>query len=155
MYDKRAAASSDALLRRRLLYVGGCVVLALLVGVRLAARSRDEAFVLTVERMGQIEEALDRYAIDNGGIIPTTIQGLRGLLQAPKAPPAPRNWRGPYLSSHKIIFDGWGRKLHYVAPGGGNPQRPYDLWSLGRDNVEGGSGADADVRFWEPETLTQ
>lgn len=138
---------------RRLAYLGLCVLLAFLVVARLSVRDRTDARAMTIERMGLIRDALDRYAVDNGGMLPTTDQGLRALLTRPTQPPLPRNWCGPYLDDHNIIFDGWGRKLNYVMPGGGPEPRPYDLWSLGADNAEGGSGAAADIKSWEPETL--
>lgn len=138
---------------RRLAYMGLCALLVLVGVSRLAARGRADAPALTVERMALINDALDRYAVDNGGAIPTTSQGLRALVSLPTEPPLPRNWCGPYLDDHNVIFDGWGRKFNYVAPGGGPEPRPYDLWSLGADNAEGGGGAAADIKSWEPESL--
>lgn len=138
---------------RRLGYLALCVLLVFVAGSRLAARGRAEAPALTIERMALIHDALDRYAVDNGGMIPSTSQGLRALLSLPAEQPLPRNWCGPYLEDHNVIFDGWGRKFNYVAPGGGPEPRPYDLWSLGADNAEGGGGAAADIKSWEPETL--
>jgi general secretion pathway protein G len=154
MYAEEVAYPSRARVRRRIWLLLLCVALVFAVTSRLAARNRRESRDLTRGRMAEIEKALDRYAIDNGGMIPTTQQGLRALVQCPAEEPVPRNWRGPYLGQSSSIFDGWGRKLHYVSPGGGHPARPYDLWSLGRDDIEGGSGANADINSWQPETLS-
>jgi general secretion pathway protein G len=138
---------------RRLLYVVLAFVLVVMGAQRLTGRDDRAARALTLARMRQVREALDRYAIDNSGQIPNTSQGLRALLSPPTLPPEPPNWCGPYLSQPQMIFDGWGHKFHYASPGGGSPPRPYDLWSLGKDNLQGGTGAAADVQSWEPETL--
>jgi general secretion pathway protein G len=139
---------------RRLLYVVLAFILVVMGAQRLLGRGERAARGLTLARMREVRQALDRYAIDNGGQIPSTLQGLRALLSEPSSPPGPPNWCGPYLPKAEIIFDGWGHKLHYTAPGGGSPPRPYDLWSLGKDDAEGGLGAQADLRSWEPETLS-
>ena len=140
---------------KRLIYALVCVGLVVGIASHRAEQNRRHARNLTCERMRQIERALDRYAIDNGGQIPTTTQGLRALRTAPEQPPVPRNWCGPYINASEVIFDGWGRKLHFVSPGGGAPARPYDLWSLGRDDAEGGTDANADINSWQPETMAR
>ena len=139
--------------RRRVVFVAICALACLFAVSRLRANSFREPHRLTLERMTLIEDALDRYSVDNGGELPSTEQGLRALLKRSEAEPAPINWCGPYLDSHETIFDGWGHKLHYVAPGGGASRRPYDLWSLGSDNASGGTGPTADTKSWEPRTL--
>jgi general secretion pathway protein G len=139
---------------RRLLFVLLAFILIVVGAQRLFGRTDRAARTLTLTRMREVRQALDRYAIDNGGQIPSTAQGLRALLTQPSSPAAPPNWCGPYLPKSEFIFDGWGRKFHYTAPGGGTPTRPYDLWSLGQDNAEGGAGTQADLRSWEPDTLT-
>ena len=112
-----------------------------------------DAHGLTVQRVQAIGDALEKYAVDNAGVFPNTHQGLRALLEKPTLPPVPGNWRGPYLKEARVLQDAWGTDLHYVAPGGGEPPRPYDLWSLGADHQEGGSGAAADVKSWDRTTF--
>ncbi len=109
---------------------------------------------LSIGRLEAVADTLMKYAIDNGGRFPTTEQGLAALLTAPTAEPLPRNWQGPYLADVEMTKDAWGQEFHYVRPGGpADPPRPYDLWSLGRDGVEGGEGPDADILSWERTTL--
>jgi len=108
---------------------------------------------LTISRLLAVSDALDKYAIDNGGQFPTTDQGLEALLEQPATEPQPRNWQGPYLSEAAALEDAWGRRFHYVQPGAADPPRPYDLWSLGADGAEGGTGADADILSWDRGTL--
>ena len=87
--------------------------------------------------------ALDSYRLDND-YYPTTAQGLQALLATPSATPAPRNWRGPYLS-RGLPADPWGRPYTYRSP----VQATYDyvLGTLGRDGREGGAGEDADIEL--------
>ena len=89
--------------------------------------------------------ALNSYRLDNDEF-PSTEQGLESLRTIPSAGEPPRNWRGPYLS--KVIApDPWGRPYVYVSPGRANPTS-FDVYSLGRDGREGGTGEDADITSW-------
>ncbi len=133
----------------------GMVVISLLFVKGVVNRSTADQRTTTILRMQAIEKALRDYAIDNGGLFPTTKQGLRALLKCPTTGPIPPNWRGPYLDSaegQQAILDAWGQPFHYVAPGNGNPPRCYDLWSNGADKCEGGEGADADICSWDRNT---
>ena len=123
------------------------LLMRLLVGGSIADQRS-----LTISRLLAISEALDKYAIDNGGQFPTTDQGLAALLQPPTTEPQPRHWQGPYLPDAAALEDAWGRQFHYVQPGGGEPPRLYDLWSLGADGAEEGSGVDTDILSWDRST---
>lgn len=46
--------------------------------------------------------------------------------------------------------DPWGRPYAYARPGRGGP---YEVVSFGGDGREGGSGVDADLTNWDPDTL--
>jgi general secretion pathway protein G len=89
--------------------------------------------------------ALGSYRLDND-LYPSTEQGLQALRSMPTTGDIPRNWRGPYLSK-VISADPWGRPWVYVSPGRVNGES-YDLYTLGRDGKEGGSGEDADITSW-------
>ncbi|KAB2936988.1 type II secretion system protein GspG [Hyphomicrobium sp.] len=65
------------------------------------------------------------------------------MIRAPAD--APR-WAGPYLKKAEGLIDPWGRPYQYRFPGS---RGSYDLFSLGRDNVEGGTGEDRDVASWD------
>ena len=108
---------------------------------------------VTLRRVEAVASALEEFALDNGGVFPTTRQGLSALVVEPMLAPRPVNWRGPYLRAAANLRDGWGRELRYVTPGAGDPPRPYDLWSLGEDNQEGGAGPAADILSWDRTTL--
>ena len=100
-----------------------------------AARAQVEVFGL----------ALDAYRLDTD-YYPSTAQGLEALRRQPAGAPAARNWRGPYLKK-AVPLDPYGRPYVYRSPGESNPET-YDLMSLGRDGVPGGTGEDADITSW-------
>lgn len=101
-----------------------------------AARAQVEIFGL----------ALETYRLDND-YYPSTAQGLEALRTLPAGTPQARNWRGPYLKK-PVPLDPYGRPYVYRSPGTVNPDS-YDLVSLGRDGVSGGSGEDADITSWD------
>lgn len=97
-------------------------------------------------QIGAMKSVLKTYYLDNS-VYPGTEQGLRALLEKPAAAPVPENWNGPYLEDAKILTDPWNHAYQYAAPGTHNPQS-FDLFSLGADNAEGGSGTNADIGNW-------
>ena len=116
-------------------------MLAVVVGpqvVRYLGKAKAETARLQIRT---VATALDLYFLDNGGYPPQRV-GLSALLQAPQG--APR-WNGPYLRKADSLIDPWGRPLIYRVPG---RQGDYDLYSLGRDNAEGGTGEDQDLTNW-------
>lgn len=147
-WSRRGAAAWEALTLFALLLI--IIVAAYYL---LRSGSPADMHARSVQRLEIICEALTKYALDNGGVFPTTDQGLPALLEEPTKSPRPVNWRGPYLDREALPQDAWGREFHYVAPATGDPPRPYDLWSLGADNQEGGKGADADLESRDRTTL--
>lgn len=75
-------------------------------------------------RLRNLLNAAKLYRKDTGRF-PSTAQGLGPL--APK-----------YVAT--VADDGWGRPYLYESDGGS-----VRIWTLGRDGVAGGSGADADL----------
>jgi len=76
------------------------------------------------------------------GRYPTTEEGLLSLSEEPAGVV---NWNGPYLKKNDIPLDPWGNAYQYRSPG---EHRDYDLYSLGRDNAEGGENEDQDIVSW-------
>jgi general secretion pathway protein G len=117
-------------------------LLAGLVGPRvmkyLGSANTDTAR-LQVENLSS---ALDQYRLEVGRY-PTTDEGLQALIEPP--PDAPR-WNGPYLRKNIIPKDPWGNDYQYRAPG---EHGSFDLYSLGADNAEGGTGEDQDLVSWQ------
>jgi general secretion pathway protein G len=97
-------------------------------------------------QIGSIKSVINSYYMDNGEY-PTTEQGLKALIEAPTIPPIPENWSGPYIAEGKIPKDPWGHDLHYEQPGKHN-KNGYDVYTLGSDNKEGGTGVNADTGNW-------
>jgi general secretion pathway protein G len=80
-------------------------------------------------RLRNLLNAAKRYRMDTGRF-PSTGQGLSPL--APK-----------YIAT--LSEDGWGRPYLYESDGGS-----ARIWTLGRDGVPGGTGADADIAVQFP-----
>jgi len=85
-------------------------------------------------------KALDQYRIDLGHY-PTSDQGLNALMQMPSDEP---KWLGPYLLK-KVPLDPWGRPYVYKSPG---ENADYDLYSLGKDGLVGGTKDAEDIVNW-------
>ncbi|MCL6589763.1 MAG: type II secretion system major pseudopilin GspG [Firmicutes bacterium] len=99
----------------------------------------------TQNQIHATENLLIQYYTDCG-TYPTTEQGLQALNEKPSN--APEGWNGPYTQNSRTKFnDSWNRPLKYKCPGDHNPDS-YDLYSLGADGVEGGSGPNADIGNW-------
>ena len=114
-------------------------VLAAMVVPKLAGRSEEARLsVAKADVELNISTALKMFELDNG-VFPTTEEGLAALVAVPGSA---RNWKGPYLD--KAPLDPWGRAYQYRSPGTHRPA-DYDLYSLGRDGVEGRD----DVLNWQ------
>lgn len=115
--------------------------LAAMVVPRLTGRSeKAREAAAKADIRANIATALRMYELDVGSY-PTTEQGMDALLKTPSGVNA-SNWKGPYLEAKPA--DPWGRPYQYKSPGAKNPTS-YDLFSLGKDGVEGTD----DVGNWE------
>ena len=88
-----------------------------------------------------LRKSLDLYFIDVGRY-PSGSEALQGLVERPSAVDL---WNGPYLKGGTVPVDPWGRPYRYRSPG---EHGEYDVYSLGADGREGGTGDDADVTSW-------
>ena len=116
----------------------GAVVGPQLIGNLGGAKS--DTTKLQIEDFGA---ALDMFYLDNGRY-PSTEEGLRALVSKPADL---GTWDGPYLKKNTIPKDAWGNDFRYEADEESNG--PYDLYSYGADNAEGGSGENRDLVSWE------
>ena len=117
-------------------------LLASFVGPRVMkffSSSKTKTAKVQVESLATTLEA---YALDNGRY-PNSNEGLEALVRKPDGAP---NWNGPYLAKNKLPKDPWGNDYQYRAPG---EHGPFDIWSYGADNAEGGEGENQDVVSWE------
>ena len=94
------------------------------------AKSETSADIRTArDQIHNLELVLLQYAMDCGRI-PTTVDGLFALTEAPHDVPAGR-WQGPYLD--EIPLDPWKSLYRYESVF--SPQ--YRVWSLGPDGLDG------------------
>lgn len=124
-------------------------IVAALTAVVAPAVVRHLSEAKTVAARSQVEIlrlALFQFRTDTDRF-PTTEEGLEALRTKPASVPAfSERWRGPYLS-RAVPLDPWGRPYRYESPGV-NDTLAYDLYSLGRDGIQGGEGEDADITSW-------
>ncbi len=117
-------------------------LLASLVGPRVMknlGESKSKTAMLQIE---ELSAALDLYRLEVGKY-PTDGQGLVALVEKPTGV---AQWNGPYLRKRVIRQDPWGNHYHYRSPG---EHGPFDLYSFGADNTEGGEGEERDMLGWE------
>lgn len=99
-------------------------------------------------QLANFKNMLEQYRLDNG-VFPTTEQGLDALVKRPTSSPIPENWNGPYTDDEGIVpKDPWQRPYIYRCPGNNRPNS-YDLFSMGSDGKEGGTGSAADITNWK------
>ena len=98
--------------------------------------SKSKSALIQIESLGS---GIDLYKLEVGTYPPS----LEGLVSAPAGA---ARWNGPYLRKRVVPKDPWGNPFVYRMPG---DHGPYDLYSLGADNIEGGEGEDRDVVSWE------
>ncbi|HOB21783.1 MAG TPA: type II secretion system major pseudopilin GspG [Bacillota bacterium] len=115
-------------------------VLTAIVGPNLMRNIGSSKQVAAKDQIRILELALKQYFADTGQF-PTTSQGLQALVKPPA--PSPEGWAGPYLDK-EVPKDPWGRDYVYLCPGRVNTES-FDLFSLGSDGREGGTGEAADI----------
>ena len=113
-------------------------LLAGYVGPRYFAQIGKSEVKVAKAQMDSLEKALDQYRLDTGHY-PSQEQGIAALIKKPANEP---RWDGPYLKKD-LPLDPWGRAYVYKIPG---EKGEYDLISLGKDGVPGGTGEAADLR---------
>lgn len=92
-------------------------------------------------QIAEFGAGLDLFHLEVGRY-PTTEEGLAALSNEPTGVD---NWNGPYLKKKDVPDDPWGNAYRYRSPG---ENGDYDLYSLGRDDADGGEDEDADVVSW-------
>ena len=148
------ASSSDApLARPRRRGEGGFTLLEMLVVLAimglLAAiiapqvlkylgSSRSQAAKVQIQN---IDAALQLFRLDVGRF-PTQDEGLSAIVTAPSTA---TGWNGPYLQKQTALTDPWGSPYQYRIPG---KHGEVDVYSLGSDKAEGGTGEASDVGNW-------
>ncbi len=88
-----------------------------------------------------ISTALELFKLDVGRY-PTQEEGLAALVTAPQTA---TGWNGPYLQKSTALMDPWGQPYLWRIPG---QHGEADIYTLGSDKAEGGSGEARDVGNW-------
>jgi general secretion pathway protein G len=120
------------------------VILGLLAGLvgpqvlRHLGGAKSDTAQLQISELGA---GLDLFHLEVGRY-PSSSEGLQALVEAPSTA---TNWHGPYLKKSTLPKDPWGNEYIYAFPG---DHGPYDLYSYGADNAEGGEGDNKDIVSW-------
>jgi general secretion pathway protein G len=120
------------------------VILGLLAGLvgpqvlRHLGGAKSDTAQLQISELGA---GLDLFHLEVGRY-PSSSEGLQALVEAPSSA---SNWHGPYLKKSTLPKDPWGNEYIYHFPG---DHGPYDLYSYGADNAEGGEGDNKDIVSW-------
>lgn len=110
------------------------ITLMSVMAVVVLGRLDDANADMTRIRIGQLEQALQMYAVKHKGKYPSTSQGLSA---ADKYMPTPG----------EVPTDSWGNEFQYFSPGT-HGSSDYEIVSLGKDGKEGGEDAGSDIQSW-------
>jgi general secretion pathway protein G len=94
--------------------------------------------------ISQIEKAVELFKF-NELTYPSTDQGIEALVSPPN------NLKRPYMYPSsgyisKLPLDPWGNPYYYLFPSINGIN--YDIYTLGADGLEGGTGENADLGNW-------
>jgi general secretion pathway protein G len=138
---KRFSESKGFTLIEILVVITMIALLASLVAPKLFSKLGSSKIKTTRAQIQMIETALDAFRLDFGRY-PTEAEGMQILWTKP---PNLLKWDGPYLPK-PVKEDPWGGPYHYKSPAGDGHE--FDVFSLGADGREGGSGEDGDISVW-------
>jgi general secretion pathway protein G len=106
--------------------------------IKYLGSSKSEAASVQVKN---IDAALKLLRLD-AGRYPSNEEGLQALVTQPQQMP---NWRGPYLPNASGLTDPWQHPYKYASPG---KHGEVDVFTLGSDEAEGGTGEAKDLGNW-------
>lgn len=107
--------------------------------IRYLGKAKTDTAKIQIQALGA---AVDMFRLDNNRY-PTTEEGLQVLATKPTNTDV---WNGPYVKKETSLLDPWGQRYQYRAPG---EHGDYDLFTLGADKAQGGTGENADVGNWQ------
>lgn len=114
-------------------------ILAAIVMTNVVGKDDQARVTTTKASLASVANALESYKLDNHKY-PTMDEGLEALVTKPAS--AKNYPNGGYLRGD-LPKDSWGNPFQYVIPGDNG--RPYEVYSLGADGVEGGEEFNADI----------
>ncbi len=116
------------------------MILTASVGITYVGQMDKAKLISAKSQIETISIALDNFYLDIG-YYPAETDGL-DCLYSNETNLYGKSWRGPYISK-KISLDPWGNEYIYKSPGSEN--YPYEIISLGKDGLIGGTNYDADI----------
>jgi general secretion pathway protein G len=117
------------------------LILALLATIaaprvtKYLTKAKTESAKIQVDALGA---AIETFNLDVGRF-PTEQEGLNALLERP---PDAIGWEGPYLKKRDSLIDPWRHPYRYRQPG---KHSEFEVFSLGADGEDGGTGDSVDV----------
>ena len=117
------------------------VIIGILAGVVLPKLSKqgEKARIQAAKQQVRIfETSIDMYELEVGNL-PDSLKDL-------VTDPGEANWNGPYLTKKDLPKDPWGNA--YVYNKEGSRALTYDVYSVGKDGVD---GTDDDLGNWSDE----
>jgi general secretion pathway protein G len=118
-------------------------ILAATIIPQFIGTTQDAKVSAAKAQVAELESAVDRFYVQLDRY-PTMSEGLKVLLDPPAGDDA-KLWRGPYIK--QLRNDPWGNPYQYLCPGAHHPTS-FDIWSRGKDGVDGGEGDNADIGNW-------
>jgi general secretion pathway protein G len=118
-------------------------ILASIIIPQFIGTTSDAKIAAAKGTVSELDSAVERFYVQMDRY-PTTEEGLKVLVDPPTGDDA-KQWRGPYIK--QLRNDPWGNPYQYVNPGTHHPTS-YDIWSRGKDGVDGGDGENADIGNW-------
>ncbi len=115
-------------------------ILAAYIAPKISGRVDDARVTKAKSDIRVLESALELYKLDNF-TYPESGEGLQALVSKPSNA---KNWRdGGYIK--QLNKDPWGNDYQYRFPG---TNSDFDVYSMGSDSADGGSGEAADIGNW-------
>ena len=115
-------------------------ILAAYIAPKISGRVDDARVTKAKSDIRVLESALELYKLDNF-TYPESGEGLQALVSKPSDA---KNWRdGGYIK--QLNKDPWGNEYQYRFPGS---KAEFDVYSMGSDSADGGSGEAADIGNW-------
>ena len=111
-----------------------------LVGTRVLNYLSDSKVKAAKIQIQSFTSALELFYLD-AGRYPSSSEGLTALVKSTGGLSA---WNGPYLKEGNVPTDPWNRPFVYRSPST-RQGHDYDLYSLGADGREGGTGENEDI----------
>jgi general secretion pathway protein G len=106
--------------------------------IKYLSSSKSETAAVQVKN---VDAAMKLLRLDAGRYA-TNQEGLQALVTQPAGM---ADWRGPYLPNTAALTDPWGNPYRYANPG---KHGEIDVFTLGSDNAEGGTGEARDLGNW-------